>query len=41
MNEVLALVWLLVLCQFPKARGKFTDPTQVSNSFPALKPLLA
>lgn len=40
-NEVLALVWLLVLFQFPKVREKFTDPARVFNSFAALKSLLA
>ena len=39
-NEVMALVWLLVLCQFPKARGTFADPALVFNSFPVLKTLL-
>lgn len=39
-NEVVALVWLLVLHQFPKAQGTFADPALVFNSFPVLKTLL-
>ena len=39
-NEVLALVWLLVLCQFPKTRGAFAHPARVFDSFPQLKTLL-
>ena len=40
LNEVLALVWLLVLCQFPKTRGAFAHPARVFDSFPLLKTLL-
>ena len=39
-NQVLALMWLLVLCQFPKVRGTIADPALVFNSFPVLKTFL-
>lgn len=39
-NEVMALVWLLVLHQFPKAQDTFANPACVFDSFPLLKGIL-